>query len=425
MERPLWLTMSYIGRKHHLNKPPNLLDPANGQVVTTDVWVIVGNSGIPLQMHLRSTLPNGSLHQEILQTAQQQTIVFGQDYLQAGLFQSLPSAPCAVMQVARTSDSAQMARLLPRIAKDSLLTDEGYAAMHGAPTLSLPTTTRVSDVTPDVTGSSPTSITHWSSQRAIGDALREYTFIDAEADGRIVGERIWYLDGSGATTYNHWNAMGRVDVYSKQLLPSSLLQIPAAELAECSAMTSANPASHTITQSNVSASSDHVSTGAPPNSLMVSSSQMRPQVAHGATNTPLTSATITWDCRESWEVLPYYQGTATGKACRSFDGLADFWWYGKADTTAPFTAAYVQVSGSAFDRCYDDMNWYYRFSLATTRKDNTNHVETLPGVGNYYDCPEHSDANGYPPNHLYLIYADHWVHNQYGDLYHWGQSAIW
>lgn len=55
-------------------------DPENGRVLVTDVWELVGVDGVPAAYHARTTLPDGSLHQEFWLTRSGSLLVLGADY---------------------------------------------------------------------------------------------------------------------------------------------------------------------------------------------------------------------------------------------------------------------------------------------------------------------------------------------------------
>jgi hypothetical protein len=217
-------------------------DPANGRVLVTDVWELVGADGVPADYHARTTLPDGSLHQEFWLTRSSSLLVLGADY--AGANAHAPGW-CVIQGM---SNSDALADQLPSFADLQTLTRtakrasaQGETSMASAS----PPLPAGPNVSPSTTYQAGGSLVRWIlPPTALASGITTQLTLLTGAAGRVIGASAQSTDVRGQIIATAWDSRSDLDVYSPAVVPARLYQMPNQIRGVCGQYAIHEPASH-------------------------------------------------------------------------------------------------------------------------------------------------------------------------------------
>ncbi len=193
------------------------LDPANGQPVTGEIWVQVGDDGIPIKFHNLYRRQEGTFHQESLQTRDAITVVMGEGYPKPPP-QIKPPPRCTTSPWHRSADVWRS--LLPLFADDAALARYGFT-QNGGLTKQLPSTVSLPGVKPIVTYGSDNNVRRWL-LRESADGLMNLKAVELGAYGRVVASEARLVTPKGDSVNETWAAYGILEVYDPISVPGSV-----------------------------------------------------------------------------------------------------------------------------------------------------------------------------------------------------------
>ncbi len=203
------------------------LDPANGQPVTGEIWEQVGDDGIPIKVHGRYIRPNGTFHQETVQTRDEITTVMGAGYPKPP--PSIKTPRCSASPWRRSPDA--MRGLLPPFVDEGMLPQSGFR-MSGGLTKQLPTTMSLAGVKPILTYGPDTSARRWVS-RQTENGLTNLKASEVGAQGRVLVAQALLINPAGQVINETWAAYGSLEVYDPVSVPASVFNLSQQAQEEC------------------------------------------------------------------------------------------------------------------------------------------------------------------------------------------------
>lgn len=206
------------------------IDPANGQRVITDVWMLVGSNGVPMSTFGTASFVDGRFYQAWYETATLTTNIYGRVY--APFFFHVPGHDAAwcINQVAMVND---MASRLPAFVVQAQMSTAGFRlSTVDAPRL-IPTTSVPTGLTPVTRYAERGIAQSWTRQTTSRADAVTTTRLDVAPDGRVVRDANATSDATGATLRDQWMSFGTLDVYDPAAVPNAFLTINSALAKGC------------------------------------------------------------------------------------------------------------------------------------------------------------------------------------------------
>ena len=172
------------------------------------MWVRFGADGQPTNVHARYTLPDGSLHQEIVQDGSQETIIFAPADApsKAGCRAAAPSSP------ARMRDSR------PPFVDEAALPAAGFLRAGGL-TAQPPVTRPLPGVRPALVHPSDPVANGWETKTA-SSGIRLASRFEVGSQGRLLAARTWRIDSTGLVLGETRAVYGPLEEYESAVVPS-------------------------------------------------------------------------------------------------------------------------------------------------------------------------------------------------------------
>ena len=217
---PYLVERNFAGRAIHWTQKsysfaPNTPDSANGQEVLGDLWVRFGADGQPTNVHARYTLPDGSLHQEIVQDGSQETIIFAPADApsKAGCRAAAPSSP------ARMRDSR------PPFVDEAALPAAGFLRAGGL-TAQPPVTRPLPGVRPALVHPSDPVANGWET-KTVSSGITLASRFEVGSQGRLLAARTWRTDSTGLVLGETRAVYGPLEEYESAVVPSDVFALSA------------------------------------------------------------------------------------------------------------------------------------------------------------------------------------------------------
>lgn len=205
----------------HVSTSP---DPANGKIITADIWVRVGKDGVPEKVHTTITLPNGNLWQESVAHGTQVTTRLGKVYA------ADPVLGRNYCKQELTENPKDLINYLPSYFDTTKLERDGFTPMEKQ-SRALPQTTSLSGITPArVIGDS--SWNRWQRTRGINN-MKQTDIFDVEKDGRVIFAQGKLTHPNGKVISDTWSEYGNIQVYDGRLVPNSAFDFSTQAIEEC------------------------------------------------------------------------------------------------------------------------------------------------------------------------------------------------
>lgn len=210
---------SFAGKVLHwtqtsLSYHPNSPDPANGESVTGDIWLQVGNDGRVTQFRGRYTRADGSLLQEVVEKGNTTIVVFGAGY------PATPPANCDDQDAA----SPRVEPPFPPFAADvATLARLGFAPSDGL-SQPLPSTTALPGVQPVQIYPVGGDIRAWTI-REMSAGTTIVRRLEIGSHGRVIVAEGRGIDASGVATGISRQVYGALEVYDPGSVPASVFTL--------------------------------------------------------------------------------------------------------------------------------------------------------------------------------------------------------
>ncbi len=186
-------------------------DPTNGQSMTGDIWVSVGNDGIPNLIHVRYTSMTGVFLQESIQTRDMATIIFGSGY---------PNAGCQVVH--QQFSQSQLLSALPSFVQGNALSSTSFLKGGGL-THALPITKPLVGITPVKSYAAGTNTLQRELHRAFTSGQTDIQSLTVNADdSRVLMQEVKLFDTTGKIVQDNWHAYGTLFVYNATTVPTTV-----------------------------------------------------------------------------------------------------------------------------------------------------------------------------------------------------------
>lgn len=202
-------------------------DPANGRVVFGEIWERLGNDGLMVKRRSRSTFPNGTFHQESVQTRDAIIVVMSAGYPKPP--SSIKTPRCAPSAWHLSPEAARA--LLPPFADEGMLPQSSFR-MSGGLTKQLPTTVSLAGVKPILTYGPDTNGRRWV-LRDSTNGMSNLKALEIGLQGRVLVAQAQLTDPQGAIVNETWQAYGPLEVYDSVSVPESVFNLSQQAQEEC------------------------------------------------------------------------------------------------------------------------------------------------------------------------------------------------
>lgn len=216
-----WATTVY-------NFVPNGIDPANGKVITGDIWINVGANGKPSKVHTLYKYTDGAFYQETSETPTSSTVV-----------ETYNNTACT-KTFSHQQDFLQ--GILPSFQSDTNLAQSNYSSKMAAPAELFPITSSLANQMPLQSLEAPKLVKHWS-KTIVKENFSDIFVKETATNGRVVSESDEIRSTTGSLSSTHSQVNGTLLVYQTPSVPSSAFQVQQSA-PSCSPQIIASNASH-------------------------------------------------------------------------------------------------------------------------------------------------------------------------------------
>lgn len=230
---PTWLVTgpSFAGKALHWTQTNYSFqvtgpDPANGQSVRADIWVQVGADGIPVNLHAIWTLPDHSLHQEVVGSGTGTIFIWGAKYQR-----DWPGGKRMCRQQSPAYPDWLLRGLLPPFADEAGLARSGYRKMAGL-TMELPTTSHLASIQPIATYPAGSTSQAWVLQESNNGTTDTKTVV-VGANSRVLLLQGQITDVEGKVINETRSVHGSLEVYDPSSLPPTTFTLSQLALDAC------------------------------------------------------------------------------------------------------------------------------------------------------------------------------------------------
>lgn len=192
----------------------NRSDPANGKVLSQDVWEQIGEDGVPTKLHAVSTLPDGTFHQEVVETSNLSVTVW------SGFETFTGSSLC---ETRATKASADI-RAKPLFYDEAVIAELGYKQVNGSAD-ELPMTMPHHDIEPVTRLDAGGNIQRWERSQMTATGLTEMNFIEVGDQGRVLAVGGRHTNAMGDIVAESRIAFGPLEVYAPDSVPESVFAV--------------------------------------------------------------------------------------------------------------------------------------------------------------------------------------------------------
>jgi len=200
-------------------------DPENGQVLTGDIWVLTGNDGVPVSLHVRYTRSDGTLVQEIVETRTSEADYFGGVY---------GSQPCATGSHSMSQQQLQSA--LPIFINTTSLAGNGYQQVQTSAFRAFPETVVSSNIQPEQVYISVTIAQSWQANTTYTSSnMRDVKKLDLDGQDRLLREEVQLFNSKNTLIQDNWHTYGSLQVYNPAVVSPTIFALSAQEKGACHA----------------------------------------------------------------------------------------------------------------------------------------------------------------------------------------------
>lgn len=199
--------------------------PANGQILTLDVWERIGDDGQPIAFQAVSTLPNGTFHQANIYVPGAYATIWGPNNPLV-----TRSSDCAGV-VNRMQDDTAPLGSPPRFVDETVVKVLGFHR-EGGLTTELPITPPLEGVQPSLRYGPEDTAQRWVKSESV-NGMTIWEAMEIGAHGRVLASKAQRVDTLSGTVNEHWAVHGPVDVYDPALVPASVFALTRYILEHC------------------------------------------------------------------------------------------------------------------------------------------------------------------------------------------------
>jgi hypothetical protein len=189
-------------------------DPANGKELFLDIYGQIGEDGAPTIFHAVSTLPGGTFHQEVIETAKLSVMVLS----------SLEAFTGSTLCEARAPKSSADIRAKPLFYNEAAIADLGFTRVNGS-TGKLPVTMPLSGIEPVTRLTPERSVQRWERSQVTASGLLEMSSIEVGDQGRVLAIGGRQTNSMGDAMADSRIAFGPLEVYAPDSAPESVFTL--------------------------------------------------------------------------------------------------------------------------------------------------------------------------------------------------------
>lgn len=195
------------------SQTPGNPDPANGKTVRGDIWELVDATGTVSQFVGIYTLPDGSFHQEVIETANGLTVVYGSDYNKLKAPGTIDSAGNRCNAIAQPVDAARRQSLLPPFVGMAMPAGAKVGSSHSAPLAPVPTTPMLQGMPPVQTYGAASVLTQWTQQVTQPGGFTVHNVFESDSSNRLEAVRSQQFNAAGTIVSETWTTYGALQIY--------------------------------------------------------------------------------------------------------------------------------------------------------------------------------------------------------------------
>lgn len=192
----------------------NRSDPANGKELSVDVWEQIGYDGVPTRLHAVSSLPDGTFHQEMVDTSNLSITVWSEFEASTG------SSLC---ETRATKASADI-RAKPRFYDEAVIAELGYKQVNGSAN-QLSITMPLPGIEPVTRLDSGGNVRRWERSQAPATGPTDMNFIEVGDQGRVLAVGGRQTNAMGDILAESRIAFGPLEVYAPNSVPESVFAV--------------------------------------------------------------------------------------------------------------------------------------------------------------------------------------------------------
>ncbi|MBA2286538.1 MAG: hypothetical protein H0W02_13750 [Ktedonobacteraceae bacterium] len=199
-------------------------DPENGQGLTGEIWMLTGNDGLPVSLHVRYIRSDGTMVQDIVETRTAETDYFGGAY---------GNRPCTTGSHSMSQQQLQSA--LPIFINTPSLTGNGYLRVRTSSFRAFPGTIVSGSIQPEQVYTSSTIAQSWQADTTYASNMRDVKKLDLDGRGRLLREEVQLFDRKNTLIQDNWHTYGSLQVYNPALVSPTIFTLGAQEKGSCHA----------------------------------------------------------------------------------------------------------------------------------------------------------------------------------------------
>lgn len=218
--RPAYVVSpSFAGRALHWTQTrygfsPGTPDSANGKPVKGEIWVRVGDDGLPVEVHGRYALADGTFYQEIVQNRSTDTVILNP------IDAAATKAGCRMQG---TSSAESLRSMLPLFVDEGGLARYGFAPVAGA-TAQAPAALRPPGLAPTAVYAHEAMPRAWE-QRCLIQGVTTLERLEVGAGGRIQMAKTVSTDTTGLVLGESSTVYGEIEEYDAAVVPASVFAL--------------------------------------------------------------------------------------------------------------------------------------------------------------------------------------------------------
>ncbi|MDQ2907694.1 MAG: hypothetical protein M3Y81_29670 [Chloroflexota bacterium] len=199
-------------------------DPENGQELTGEIWVLTGNDGLPVSLHVRYIRSDGTMVQDIVETRTAETDYFGG---------TDGNQPCTTGSHSMSQQQLQSA--LPIFINTPSLTGNGYLQVRTSSFRAFPGTAVSGSIQPEQVYTSATIAQSWQADTTYASKMRDVKKLDLDGQGRLLREEVQLFDSKNTLIQDNRHTYGSLQIYNPALISPAIFTLGAQEKGSCHA----------------------------------------------------------------------------------------------------------------------------------------------------------------------------------------------
>ncbi len=201
---------------------PGSRDPENGQGLTGEIWVLTGNDGLPVSLHVRYIRSDGTMVQDIVETRTAETDYFSGAY---------GNQPCTTGSHSMSQQELQSA--LPIFINTTSLAGNGYLQVRTSSFHAFPGTVVSGSIQPEQMYTSITIAQSWQANTTYASNMRDVKKLDLDGQGRLLREEVQLFDSKNTLIQDNWHTYGSLQVYNPAMVSPTIFTLSAQEKGSC------------------------------------------------------------------------------------------------------------------------------------------------------------------------------------------------